>query len=103
MNRALDSNLAVVLNGRAKSVNDAVVDLMGRLVPEQDLYVSRSMSDARRIVRTIVDRRYRTVLTGGGDGTFAGAHAIAAECERQGLKISIIGIPKTIDNDIYFT
>jgi diacylglycerol kinase family enzyme len=66
-----DSNLAVVLNGRAKSVNDTVVDLMQRLVPAGDLYVSRSMNDARRIVRTIVDRRYRTVLTGGGDGTFA--------------------------------
>jgi diacylglycerol kinase family enzyme len=66
-----DSNLAVVLNGRAKSVNDTVVDLVQGLVPAQDLYVSRSMSDARRIVRTIVERRYRTVLTGGGDGTFA--------------------------------
>jgi diacylglycerol kinase family enzyme len=65
------SSLAVVLNGRAKSVNDKVVDLMGSLVAPQDLYVSRSLSDARRFVRTIVDRRYRTVLTGGGDGTFA--------------------------------
>jgi diacylglycerol kinase family enzyme len=66
-----DSNLAVVLNGSAKSVNARVVDLMGELVPSEDLYISRSLSDARRIVRSIVGRRYRTVLTGGGDGTFA--------------------------------
>lgn len=66
-----DTNLAVMLNGRAKSVNAGVVDLMSSLVPPQHLYVSRSLADARRIVRTIVDQRYRTVLTGGGDGTFA--------------------------------
>jgi 6-phosphofructokinase 1 len=38
----------------------------------------------------------------GGDGTQAGAHAIANEVERRGLKIAVIGIPKTIDNDIEF-
>ena len=36
----------------------------------------------------------------GGDGTLKGAHVIAEEVERRSLPISIIGIPKTIDNDI---
>ncbi|MCP4402960.1 MAG: ATP-dependent 6-phosphofructokinase [bacterium] len=36
----------------------------------------------------------------GGDGTLKGAHTIAEEIRRRGLPISIIGIPKTIDNDI---
>ncbi len=36
----------------------------------------------------------------GGDGTLRGAQAIAEEVLRRGLKISVIGIPKTIDNDI---
>jgi 6-phosphofructokinase 1 len=36
----------------------------------------------------------------GGDGTLHGAHAIAEEVERRKEKISIICIPKTIDNDI---
>jgi 6-phosphofructokinase 1 len=36
----------------------------------------------------------------GGDGTQRGAHAISEEIERRGLKIAIVGIPKTIDNDI---
>ncbi len=38
----------------------------------------------------------------GGDGTQAGAHAMAQEVERRGLKIAVVGIPKTIDNDISF-
>jgi 6-phosphofructokinase 1 len=36
----------------------------------------------------------------GGDGTLRGAHCIWEEIERRGLSISIVGIPKTIDNDI---
>ena len=36
----------------------------------------------------------------GGDGTLRGANAIASEIKNRGLKISVVGIPKTIDNDI---
>jgi 6-phosphofructokinase 1 len=36
----------------------------------------------------------------GGDGTQRGAHAIHTEVQRRGLPIAVIGIPKTIDNDI---
>ena len=38
----------------------------------------------------------------GGDGTLRGAHAISAEVAARGLKISVIGVPKTIDNDVSF-
>jgi 6-phosphofructokinase 1 len=38
----------------------------------------------------------------GGDGTLRGAHAIAEEVRRRGRPIAVIGIPKTIDNDIAF-
>jgi 6-phosphofructokinase 1 len=38
----------------------------------------------------------------GGDGTFRGAMAIVDEIERRKLSIGVIGIPKTIDNDIHF-
>lgn len=38
----------------------------------------------------------------GGDGTHRGAHAISEEIEKRGLAKSIIGIPKTIDNDVRF-
>lgn len=38
----------------------------------------------------------------GGDGTMCGAHQIAAEVGRRELPIAIVGVPKTIDNDIKF-
>jgi 6-phosphofructokinase 1 len=38
----------------------------------------------------------------GGDGTLRGAHAINEEVKRQRLAISVIGVPKTIDNDVSF-
>ncbi|OGV47584.1 MAG: hypothetical protein A2017_11330 [Lentisphaerae bacterium GWF2_44_16] len=38
----------------------------------------------------------------GGDGTLRGAHEIAKEIIKRNLNISVIGIPKTIDNDVPF-
>lgn len=38
----------------------------------------------------------------GGDGTQRGALDIAEEIERRGLKIAVVGIPKTVDNDLSF-
>jgi 6-phosphofructokinase 1 len=38
----------------------------------------------------------------GGDGTQKGAVKIADEIERRRLKIAVVGIPKTIDNDLCF-
>jgi 6-phosphofructokinase 1 len=38
----------------------------------------------------------------GGDGTLHGAHAIWEEIRKRGLKIAVIGVPKTIDNDINY-
>ncbi|MBQ9238846.1 MAG: ATP-dependent 6-phosphofructokinase [Treponema sp.] len=38
----------------------------------------------------------------GGDGTQRGALDIANEIGQRGLKVSVIGIPKTVDNDLQF-
>jgi len=38
----------------------------------------------------------------GGDGTQKGAVALCREIERRHLSISVVGIPKTIDNDLSF-
>jgi 6-phosphofructokinase 1 len=38
----------------------------------------------------------------GGDGTQRGAHALAEEIRRRGLLIAVVGVPKTIDNDIEY-
>ncbi len=57
-------------------------------------------------VKEIVDNLefldINVLFTVGGDGTLKGAHGIVEEIEKRGLKISVIGIPKTIDNDISF-
>jgi 6-phosphofructokinase 1 len=42
------------------------------------------------------------LFTIGGDGTLRGAHAISREAAARGLNISVIGVPKTIDNDVSF-
>ncbi len=39
----------------------------------------------------------------GGDGTFRGALAISEAVQRRGLKIAVVAVPKTIDNDVPFT
>lgn len=38
----------------------------------------------------------------GGDGTQRGALDIANEIEKRGLKIAVVGVPKTVDNDLQF-
>jgi 6-phosphofructokinase 1 len=38
----------------------------------------------------------------GGDGTQKGSHEIASEINRRNLRIAVVGLPKTIDNDIKF-
>ncbi len=37
----------------------------------------------------------------GGDGTQRGAHQIHAEAARRGYPLAVVGVPKTIDNDIH--
>ncbi|AKU91699.1 diacylglycerol/lipid kinase family protein [Vulgatibacter incomptus] len=65
-----DSKVAVLLNANAKRVSQRVHRALSHVVPEDDLFFSRCTSEARTIARTVVDRQYRTVFTGGGDGTF---------------------------------
>lgn len=77
---------------------DAIQHLGGTILGS-----SRGHQEPAEMVATLRKHNIRLLFVIGGDGTFAGAHAIWQECQRQGQKISIIGIPKTIDNDIYFT
>jgi len=61
---------------------------------------SRGPQDAVEMVDTLERMNVGALFTVGGDGTLRGAGAIAQEIGRRDLKISIIGVPKTIDNDI---
>lgn len=59
-------------------------------------------NQTEEIVDAIERMNLNMLFTIGGDGTQKGALAIADEIERRGLKIAVIGIPKTIDNDLSF-
>jgi diacylglycerol kinase family enzyme len=64
--------IAVLLNANARSVSDGLKRELEKFVPPGDLYYSRCFEDARSIARQVLDKGYRTILTGGGDGTFVG-------------------------------
>ena len=63
---------------------------------------SRGHQDPKEMVSTLSELGIGILFTIGGDGTLKGAGKIAEEIARQGKSISVIGIPKTIDNDISY-
>lgn len=63
---------------------------------------SRGEQSVEEMVRTLDRLSINILFTIGGDGTQKGAHAIHQEIEKRKLPISVIGIPKTIDNDLNF-
>lgn len=66
------------------------------------LGTSRGPQELATTVDFLVSQGINMLFCIGGDGTQRGSHAIADEVARRGLKIAVIGIPKTIDNDIEF-
>jgi len=63
---------------------------------------SRGPQDPAEMLQTLEDLKIGILFAIGGDGTLRGAQAISDEATRRGLRIGIIGIPKTIDNDVSF-
>jgi len=63
---------------------------------------SRGPQDVSGMVDTLEQMNVNILFTIGGDGTLRGARAITEEVAKRNLKISVIGIPKTIDNDICY-
>jgi 6-phosphofructokinase 1 len=95
--------------GLARDPVEPPIDLTPRLVENihQDggtiLGSSRGPQDVKEMVDTLVAHRLHMLFTIGGDGTLRGAAALAAEIGRRDLTIGVIGIPKTIDNDLAWT
>jgi 6-phosphofructokinase 1 len=63
---------------------------------------SRGPVDVGRAVDNLIARRVNILFTVGGDGTQRGSNAIFQEARRRGHALSVVGVPKTIDNDIPF-
>lgn len=64
------------------------------------LGVSRGGPSVSEIVDNMEEREINMLFVLGGNGTHAGANAIHDECRRRKLKVTVVGVPKTIDNDI---
>ena len=63
---------------------------------------SRGNQDVSEMVETLIRHDINILFCIGGDGTLKGARDIAVEAMKRNQKISVIGIPKTIDNDLAF-
>ncbi len=64
---------------------------------------SRGPQDLGDMVDNLQKHRVSILFVIGGDGGLRGASALADEITRRNLPISVIGVPKTIDNDLQWT
>lgn len=66
------------------------------------LGTSRGPQDPTEMVDTLEHFGIGVLFAIGGDGTLRGARALVAEIARRGRPIAVVGVPKTIDNDISY-
>lgn len=83
-----------------------VIDLTPEAVRGIDEYggtilgTSRGQQDTSQIVDCLEQLAINVLFVVGGDGSMRGAINIAREAQARGERIAVVGIPKTIDNDI---
>ncbi len=63
---------------------------------------SRGPVDIGRAVDNLIARGVNILFTVGGDGTQRGANDLYQEARKRGHALSVVGVPKTIDNDVGF-
>jgi 6-phosphofructokinase 1 len=63
---------------------------------------SRGPQPIDQMVDTLERLGIQALFIIGGDGTLRGAQSIVDEIQRRKLQIGVVGVPKTIDNDISF-
>ena len=63
---------------------------------------SRGPQKPEKIVDSLVRHSVNMLFVVGGDGTMRGARDIVAEITKRGLCISVVGLPKTINNDFVY-
>lgn len=66
------------------------------------LNTSRGPVDVNVAVDNLIRRKINMLFVVGGDGTQRGGEAIYQEAKRRGHALAVVGIPKTIDNDVAF-
>ena len=63
---------------------------------------SRGPVDIGAAVDNLIARGVNILFTVGGDGTQRGANDLYQEARRRGHALAVVGVPKTIDNDVGF-
>jgi 6-phosphofructokinase 1 len=63
---------------------------------------SRGQQPTDVMAEFLVEQKINILLCVGGDGTLRGAQDVAKEAQRRGLNLAVVGIPKTIDNDVMY-
>jgi len=66
------------------------------------LGTSRGPVDTAVAVDNLIQRRVNLLFTIGGDGTQLGGNELFQEAQRRGYPLAVVGIPKTVDNDVAF-
>ena len=66
------------------------------------LGTSRGPVDTGLAVDNLIRRGINVLFTVGGDGTQRGGNALYQEAKKRGYPLSVVGVPKTIDNDVAF-
>ena len=66
------------------------------------LGTSRGPVDVKLAVDNLIRRRVDVLFTIGGDGTQRGGNDLYQEAKRRGHPLAVVGIPKTVDNDVPF-
>ncbi len=66
------------------------------------LGTSRGPVDIKVAVAFLISQGIDVLFTVGGDGTQRGGRALFEEARRQGHTLAVVGIPKTIDNDVLY-
>jgi len=66
------------------------------------LGTSRGPVDVAIAVDQLIRRGVNLIFTIGGDGTQRGANELLLQARSRGYPLSVVGIPKTIDNDVPF-
>jgi diacylglycerol kinase family enzyme len=90
---SLGPDVAVLLNANAKAVNARVRRALSLVLPDEHLFFSTTNEEASAIAEEVVTRRYRTVFTGGGDGTFVGwVNRILESAERRSARLPRFGV-----------
>ncbi|MGA0857890.1 MAG: ATP-dependent 6-phosphofructokinase [Candidatus Nanopelagicales bacterium] len=89
------------LAGNTPTIDLTTIDLQAiRGQGGSILGTSRGNQDPKLIVDTLVKDGISIFFVIGGDGTMRGAEAIYQEITNRRLSISVVCIPKTIDNDV---